>query len=111
MYYYLFTLIYSGLKKIEAGLSYQTDNARAQETILFISIFELLNLMSIFPQGMKGRIIVAPFVGLIIVNYLIFCLGDRYKKIISNNVSKEQLLKTIAILYITFTILFFAITR
>lgn len=111
MYYYLFTIVYSGLKKIEAGLSYQTDNSRAQQTILLISIFELLNLMSIFPHEMKGRIIIAPFVGLIVVNYLIFCLGDRYRKIVSNNVLNGQLSKAVTILYITFTVLFFGITR
>ena len=111
MYDYLFKLIYSIFKSIEAGFSYQTDSTRSQETILFISLFELLNLMTIFPDSFRGNLIFAPLFLILVANYFIFLFGNRYKKIVSANATREKVYKPVVIVYMIGTIILFAVTR
>ena len=111
MYNYLFKSFYSLLRRVEFGANYETDNSRAQQTIVLVSLFELLNLMSIFSQIIRGYILVAPLALLLVINYFIFLFGDRYKKIVSINVPMEKVYKPITIIYVIGTIVFFTITR
>jgi len=110
MYNYFFRFIYSILKSIETGFSYQTDSTRSQETILFISFFELLNLMTVFPY-FRGYLIFAPLFLILIANYFIFLFGDRYKKIVTVIAPSGKVYKPVVIVYLIGTIIFFGLTR
>lgn len=111
MYDYLFAFIYSIFKNIEAGFSYQTDSNRSQETVLFMSFFLLMNLMTIFSISLRGYLIIAPFLLILSVNYFIFLFRDRYKKIVSTSNPMKKVFKPIIIVYMIGTIILFALTR
>jgi hypothetical protein len=111
MYDHIFRCIYLFFKRYEAGLSSQTDSSRAQETVMIMSFWGLMNLMSLWPKVIVGTAIVAPMILLLIGNGLIFLLGSRYKKIASKKSQHENVYTSVAIVYISGTVIWFAATR
>jgi hypothetical protein len=111
MYNFLFAFLYSLLLKMEFGAGYTTDHRRAQTSMILISFFELSNLMSLFPSFLRGAVIIVPLFGLVIINYFCFVFGDRYKRVLKQKSSRENIFRPIAIIYLVGSIVFFAITH
>lgn len=109
----LFYLLFSFLKSFEGGFSYQSNDTRALEVVMFISFLELFNLMSLFPSTIVGKVIIIPLLFIFGVNYLAFYYRGRYKKVVES----FQLMKVsgiyrgIVILYLVATIVVFWVTR
>ena len=113
IYHYFFYLIYRFFKIIEGGLPLGTVGTRTNASIVIMSLLELLNIMSLFPQKIVREAIVLPFFGLVIINFIYFYLVKNYRKIILdfNNKSVSPLITNLIIFYIVLTIGFFAYTR
>ena len=107
----LFRVIYSFFEAIESGLPHQTKSTRAQFTVGFVSFFEMLNLMTIFKNEIRGEKIYFPAVSLIVLNSLIFLVNARYERIVSNRPTNYEVYKIVTIIYIITSLIFFALTR
>lgn len=110
MYDFMFSTFYSFLKSIEFGSDFVTEKSRAQQSILLISIFELLNIMSAF-DSIRGYNVFLPFGALIALNYFYFLVGGRYFKIMKVKPLRNGLLRLFVALYLFATIVIFAVTR
>jgi hypothetical protein len=108
----LFYLLFRVLKSFEAGFTHQTDSNRSFEVIMVISIFEMLNLMSIFPLW-NGRVLFVPYIVLFVINVVVFHKSGRYKKIVENfqSVPHSPTLNAIVIAYLCLTVIVFIVTR
>ena len=109
LYRQLFFRIYTFIKVIEGGFSYQTDLHRAWVTVFLISLLELFNLLTIFPMIFKGYTVLIPFLILFIINHMIFAYNKKYKMIIESckNVKNDLGYSIIVILYAVFTLILF----
>lgn len=110
MYYRLFTDVYLLLKKHEYGFSNQTDDARAQVTIGTISFLEMFNLMTLFPQTIRGGVITFPLILIFVLNFMIFYIGKKYKGIV-DRYSPYQGFGNSSIVYLAVTIIGFIVSR
>lgn len=104
--------LYNILKSFEGGFRYQTTSYTAFEVVIIISLFELLNLMSVFSE-LRGNLIIVPYSILFIINYLVFYFQGRYKKIITSFTTKiiPKAYWWLTILYLLGTIVIFWMTH
>ena len=98
-------------KKLQENRFNQSDASRAQSAVMIISIFELMNLMSLLPETFRRKAIVVPIISLLIANGFIFLLNSRYKAIVSKKYVYESIYKPIAFIYFIGTIVWFAISH
>lgn len=113
LYRQLYYKLYMFLESFEGGFSYQTDSYRSIVTVVIISLLELFNLMSAFPQAISGNILFAPFLVLCIANYIFFVKGKKYKKIIElcKHMNNSFGYSVFVILYVVGTFAIFVLTR
>lgn len=111
IYNSLFLSIYLFIKNIERGYSNQTDDARFFGTAMFISILELLNLITIFNTWLLKDRIFATFILLAIFNTVYFYYKDRYKIIIKGYGPTSRQVKTFVMLYILISFISFILVK
>ena len=112
-YYQLFYNIYKFLENTEADYFRRDQSTRAAEVVAVISLMELLNIMSIFPDVIVGKNLIAPLTVLLTFNFFVFVFRKRYAKILvklNKNYSTDSWV-LITILYFVVTIAFFIISR
>ncbi len=104
----LFTSIYTFLKYLEGGFSNQTDGARANESIVFVSGFLTFNVLSIWPRLLENSFSFWFFlVSFIITNGLIFYKVQDYKSVVSRKLNNTFIGYILSACYVIGTILVF----
>lgn len=106
LYVALLCNFYLLLKAAKRSYSFYTDDVLAVKAALILSVLECMNLLWLFPERIRaGGGPFVPFLLLGIVNYFIFCYGERFRKHV--NALKQSKYR---VLYLLFTILYVGAT-
>ncbi|TRX62668.1 hypothetical protein FNH22_00815 [Fulvivirga sp. M361] len=114
IYSKLFYFIYILLKSIDGGgFPYQSTETRTFTTVLILSVLELLNVMTFFPNKIVGDQIIVPAILISLVNFALFYINKNYAKIVLAYQDRplSSTAKMLAFGYIIITIIAFAWTR
>jgi hypothetical protein len=95
------------LRAIEGGFSYQTDSVRALETIMLLSLLQLLNILTVLEEGLKKGVVAFVYVILISINTVIFYRRDMYKIIVADENNMQSYMYWISGFYLTLTLALF----
>lgn len=104
----VFTFLYTIFKRLERGFSYQTVGARAIQSSVFVALFLLFNLMTIFPRLIGNRFIL-PMAALNIATYFLFCFRSKYVRIVQKYSMTSGANVAIALVYLSLTLLLLAL--
>ena len=110
----LFYSIYLFFKYIDRyGYSYQTTETRTFTTVIVLSVFVLLNVMTIFPDKIVRDQVIVPSILIALLNFALFYINKNYAKIVLSYQERplSTTAKIMALSYVIVTIVAFALTR
>lgn len=111
-YYTLFFVVYNFYFKIDSGIAYQTKGNRSSATVISITIFEMLNFLSLYRSPSTSVFWIALII-LFVLNAMIFLVRDKYLEVLKrlHESPPNSISKSVSYLYIALTIVIFVITR